>query len=368
MKPARPTDVRYSCARPTTTRPRWLVTVIASTNSRLASRSWLMTRTELARHEQALQDGRLPALGAGGLADADDRVGRERVGDDQLFLAALHRVAVGEVPRRRRRVRARRHRAARRRCRRAARRSRRPRRSRPSPRRTILAVASWPGRTPWCFAPAPRTAQRRRQLPAASVKTVILPVRATSLGLATMAMPPSWALPMGTPAQNHAEVTNSPFGTNGMVGAAQPRELSRHAVHGSGVLHDDDADDRRQHQHGGDEPAGGHHSTPAWCWLDVTVARRIAGLGLAQPRHGRRRRSTRALARSAHRPRSSPAIGRRCDDRGVDRQQRRLGPTSRRRLRRRTSVAVSNRLMPRARASHTTSWPTSRNARDIAVW
>ena len=52
------------------------------------------------------------ALRAGRFADADDRVGRERIGDDQLFLAALDRVAVGEVPRRRCRVRARRDRAA----------------------------------------------------------------------------------------------------------------------------------------------------------------------------------------------------------------------------------------------------------------
>ncbi len=58
--------------------------------------------------EQALQDGRSAALGRGGFADVDDRIGRERVGDHQLFLAALDGVAIGEVPRRRRRVGARR--------------------------------------------------------------------------------------------------------------------------------------------------------------------------------------------------------------------------------------------------------------------
>ena len=53
--------------------------------------------------------------------------------------------------------------------------------------------------------------------PTASVNAVNLPVRVTSEGLATIAMPPSCGPPMGTPAQNHADVTNSPFGTNGMV-------------------------------------------------------------------------------------------------------------------------------------------------------
>ena len=53
--------------------------------------------------------------------------------------------------------------------------------------------------------------------PAASVYVVMRPVRVTSDGLAMTAEPPSCGPPTGTPAQNHADVTNEPFGTNGMV-------------------------------------------------------------------------------------------------------------------------------------------------------
>ena len=162
---------------------------------------------------------RLSVLGR--LADADDRVGRERVGDDQVLSAALDGVAVGEVPRRRCGVGARRHRAARRAVGALL--------DEPAApvdldhRRDVRALRLHLGEIE-------RLGAARRDLerppttaatPAASVNVVILPVSATSDGLATMAEPPSCGPPTGTPAQNHADVTNSPFGTNGIV--ALPR-------------------------------------------------------------------------------------------------------------------------------------------------